>query len=52
MNPAWWCSEVKRVEQLIAESERRSIHDVIMMARRAMKNVSVVAGGGVFEVCG
>ncbi len=38
-------------EQFIAESER-SIHDAIMIVRRAMKNDSVVAGGGAIEVCG
>ncbi len=37
--------------QFIAESER-SIHNAIMIVCRAMKNDSVVAGGGAIEVCG
>lgn len=37
-------------EQFIAEVER-SLHDAIMIVRRAIKNKSVVAGGGACEVC-
>lgn len=36
-------------EQFIAEVER-SLHDAIMIVRRAMKTKSVVAGGGAIEV--
>ena len=36
-------------EQFIEETER-SIHDAIMIVRRAMKNDAVVAGGGAIEV--
>jgi T-complex protein 1 subunit eta len=36
-------------EQFIAEVER-SLHDAIMIVRRAIKNKSVVAGGGAAEV--
>ncbi len=46
------CTIILRgAEQFIAESER-SIHDTIMIVRRAMKNDSVFAGGGAIEVCG
>lgn len=38
-------------EQFIAEVER-SLHDAIMIVRRAIKNQTVVAGGGACEVCG
>jgi T-complex protein 1 subunit eta len=36
-------------EQFIAETER-SLHDAIMIVRRAMKNDAVVAGGGAIEM--
>lgn len=36
-------------EQFIAESER-SIHDAIMVARRTVKNHTIVAGGGAIEM--
>lgn len=36
-------------EQFIAEVER-SLHDAIMIVRRAIQNKSVVAGGGAAEV--
>lgn len=36
-------------EQFIEESER-SLHDAIMIVRRALKNDSVVAGGGAIEM--
>lgn len=36
-------------EQFIAEVER-SLHDAIMIVRRAIKSKSVVAGGGATEV--
>ncbi|KAK5974682.1 T-complex protein 1 subunit eta [Trichostrongylus colubriformis] len=36
-------------EQLIAETER-SLHDAIMIVRRAKKNDSVVASGGAIEM--
>eukprot|EP00045_Choanoeca_perplexa_P007047 m.61875 g.61875 ORF g.61875 m.61875 type:complete len:558 (+) comp13907_c0_seq1:77-1750(+) len=36
-------------EQFIAETER-SLHDAIMIVRRAMKNDAVVAGGGAVEM--
>lgn len=36
-------------EQFIEETER-SLHDAIMIVRRAMKNDSVVAGGGAIEM--
>eukprot|EP01136_Pigoraptor_vietnamica_P045497 Opistho-1_new@23523 len=36
-------------EQFIAETER-SLHDAIMIVRRAVKNDSVVAGGGAIEM--
>eukprot|EP01137_Pigoraptor_chileana_P017231 Opistho-2@75011 len=36
-------------EQFIAETER-SLHDAIMIVRRALKNDSVVAGGGAIEM--
>lgn len=36
-------------EQFIAEVER-SLHDAIMIVRRAMKNQSIVAGGGAVEM--
>lgn len=37
--------------QFIEETER-SLHDAIMIVRRAIKNDSVVAGGGAIEVRG
>lgn len=37
-------------EQFIEEVER-SLHDAIMIVKRAMKNGEVVAGGGAIEVC-
>lgn len=37
-------------EQFIAEVER-SLHDAIMIVKRAIKNNSIVAGGGACEVC-
>jgi T-complex protein 1 subunit eta len=36
-------------EQFIDETER-SLHDSIMVVRRALKNDTVVAGGGAIEV--
>lgn len=36
-------------EQYIAETER-SLHDAIMIVRRAMKNDTIVAGGGAIEM--
>lgn len=36
-------------EQFIAEAER-SLHDAIMVVRRAIKNDTIVAGGGACEV--
>ena len=36
-------------EQFIAESER-SLHDAVMVARRALKNPNVVAGAGSVEM--
>lgn len=36
-------------EQFIAETER-SLHDAIMIVRRAIKNDAVVAGGGAIEM--
>ncbi|KAF7636723.1 T-complex protein 1 subunit eta [Meloidogyne graminicola] len=36
-------------EQFIAETER-SLHDAIMIVRRAMRNDSIVAGGGAIEI--
>lgn len=36
-------------EQFIEETER-SLHDAIMIVRRAIKNDAVVAGGGAIEV--
>lgn len=38
-------------DQFIEETER-SLHDAIMVVRRAIKSDSVVAGGGAIEVCG
>jgi chaperonin GroEL (HSP60 family) len=35
--------------QFIEEAER-SLHDAIMIVRRAMKNSTVVAGGGAIDV--
>jgi T-complex protein 1 subunit eta len=45
------CTLVLRggAEQFIAEVER-SLHDAIMIVRRAIKNKTVVAGGGAAEV--
>ncbi|KAL3864473.1 hypothetical protein ACJMK2_006152 [Sinanodonta woodiana] len=45
------CTIVLRggAEQFIEETER-SLHDAIMIVRRAMKNDSVVAGGGAIEM--
>lgn len=45
------CTLVLRggAEQFIAEVER-SLHDAIMIVRRAIKNKTVVAGGGAVEV--
>ena len=37
-------------EQFIEEVER-SLHDAIMVVKRAVKNGDVVAGGGAIEVC-
>jgi T-complex protein 1 subunit eta len=37
-------------EQFIAEMDR-SIHDAIMVVKRAIKHHSIVAGGGAIEVC-
>ena len=36
-------------EQFIDEAER-SLHDAIMIVRRAVKNASVVPGGGAIEM--
>ena len=36
--------------QFIEEAER-SLHDAIMIVRRALKNSTVVAGGGAIDVC-
>lgn len=36
--------------QFIEEAER-SLHDAIMIVRRAMKNSTVVPGGGAIDVC-
>jgi T-complex protein 1 subunit eta len=36
-------------EQFIDEAER-SLHDAIMIVRRAMKNASVVPGGGAIDM--
>ena len=36
-------------EQLIEETER-SLHDAIMVVRRAMKHEAIVAGGGAVEM--
>jgi hypothetical protein len=36
-------------EQFIDEAER-SLHDAIMIVRRALKNASVVAGGGAIDM--
>lgn len=46
------CTMVLRggAEQFIAEVQR-SLHDAIMIVRRAIKNNQVVAGGGAAEVC-
>lgn len=46
------CTLVLRggAEQFIAEVER-SLHDAIMIVKRAIKNQSIVAGGGACEVC-
>ncbi|KAH0444463.1 hypothetical protein IEQ34_025543 [Dendrobium chrysotoxum] len=47
------CSEIKEehlgAQQFIAEVER-SLHDAIMVVKRAIKNNSVVAGGGATEM--
>ncbi|VDP00615.1 unnamed protein product [Soboliphyme baturini] len=45
------CSIILRggAEQFIDETER-SLHDAIMIVRRAMKNVSIVAGGGAIDM--
>lgn len=45
------CTIIMRggAEQFIEETER-SLHDAIMIVRRAMKNDSVVAGGGAIEM--
>ena len=45
------CTLVLRggAEQFIAEAER-SLHDAIMVVRRAIKNSTIVAGGGACEV--
>lgn len=45
------CTLVLRggAEQFIAEVER-SLHDAIMIVKRAIKNNSIVAGGGACEV--
>ncbi|KAL5015835.1 hypothetical protein ScPMuIL_005424 [Solemya velum] len=45
------CTMILRggAEQFIEETER-SLHDAIMIVRRAMKNDSVVAGGGAIEM--
>jgi len=45
------CSIVLRggAEQFIAEAER-SLHDSVMIVRRAVKHTSVVAGGGAIEM--
>ncbi|GJR85292.1 T-complex protein 1 subunit eta-like protein [Tanacetum coccineum] len=37
-------------DQFIEEAER-SLHDAIMIVRRAMKNSTVVVGGGAIDVC-
>ena len=46
------CTLVLRggAEQFIAEVER-SLHDAIMIVKRAIKNRNIVAGGGACEVC-
>merc|ERR1719174_2622172 len=45
------CTIIMRggAEQFIAETER-SLHDAIMIVRRAIKNDAVVAGGGAIEM--
>jgi T-complex protein 1 subunit eta len=45
------CTLVLRggAEQFIAEVER-SLHDAIMVVKRAIKNTNIVAGGGACEV--
>ncbi len=47
------CTLVLRggAEQFIAEVER-SLHDAIMIVKRAIKNHTIVAGGGACEVSG
>lgn len=47
------CTLVLRggAEQFIEEVER-SLHDAIMVVKRAVRNGDVVAGGGAIEVCG
>lgn len=37
-------------EQFIAEVER-SLHDAIMIVKKAIQNENIVAGGGAIEVC-
>ena len=46
------CTLVLRggAEQFIAEVER-SLHDAIMIVKKAIKNDQIVAGGGAIEVC-
>jgi T-complex protein 1 subunit eta len=46
------CTIVLRggTEQFIAESER-SVHDALMVVKRAIQSGSVVAGGGAVEMC-
>jgi T-complex protein 1 subunit eta len=34
----------------VATQAERSLHDAIMIVRRAMKNASVVAGGGAIDM--
>ena len=38
-------------QQTGIEEAERSLHDAIMIVRRALKNSTVVAGGGAIDVC-
>lgn len=47
--PLLFCKLIFFILQFIEEAER-SLHDAIMIVRRAMKNSTVVAGGGAIDV--
>ena len=46
------CADFIYVSFQFIEEAERSLHDAIMIVRRAVKNSTVVPGGGAIDVCG